>query len=159
MQLSSPHLRAILDYWVTVRGDRPAPEQSEIDPTAIPAAALPFVILADLESRPFRVRYRLVGTDGTSVFGSYAGRYLDELETPAGVERQLTDDYALAAWSCMPVASQYKWPTKGGTDTSAEYVIMPLLHQGAVTRFFSGEHVGQHQSLYRDDLMPLKKKT
>lgn len=158
MQLSSPHLRAIVDYWVLTKADRPAPTLSDIDPTQIPAAALPFVILADLESRPFRIRYRLVGTHGASVFGSYVGRYLDELAMPEGVERQLTNDYALAAWACMPVAGRYHWPTKAGSDTSAEYVIMPLLHNGAVTRFFSGEHVGQHQSLYPGDLVPMRRK-
>ncbi len=157
-QVSSPHVHAIHQYWLALKGDRPAPELSEIDPTKIPPAALPYVILVDLESRPFRVRYRLVGTHGASIFGSYAGRYLDELEMPGDVEQQLTADYSLAAWSCTPVFGRYKWPTKEGRDTVAEYAVMPLLNDGAVTRLFCAEHVGQHKNLYAEDLVPLRRK-
>jgi hypothetical protein len=62
--ISSIHLRAIFDYWQTIRRDRAAPETSDFDPLGLLAVALRYIIVADVFARPFRVQYRLVGTHG-----------------------------------------------------------------------------------------------
>jgi hypothetical protein len=140
-QLASPFLRAVYGHWRRLKGDRPAPIRSELDPTQFPLDALPYVVLADTRSRPFRIRYRLVGNHGVSVFGNYVGRYLDELEMPAEIEAQLHDDFAYCAWACAPVFGRYPWPLAKAHGAVAEYALMPLATEGLMGRFLCAEHV------------------
>lgn len=107
-QISSPQVKSIIDYWTALRGDRPAPQVHEVDPLNIPRTSLPYVILADLHPRPFRIKYRLVGTHITNlVGGDFKGRFLDELSLPDGIDALLTEDYAWTAWTCQPILGTY----------------------------------------------------
>jgi hypothetical protein len=153
---ASPHVQAIYDYWNGLRRGRVAPDATDLDAVMMPRPALPYVLLVDLCPQPFRLCYRLVGTHGVSVFHlDYTQRFLDELDLPPEVCRQLHDHYVLAAARCMPVAGSYHWPLVAGGDTTSEYVVLPLLgRSGEVSRFLCGEHVAQFQRAPADCLVP-----
>ena len=83
MYINSPrHLPTILqlhDYWTLCRGKRAMPRRADIDPAEIPHL-LPNVFLVDIERAPFRVRYRVVGTNAVELQGrDFTGQYLDEM--------------------------------------------------------------------------------
>ena len=154
---SSPFVKAVFDYWVALKGDRLAPDRSEIDPTRIPRYALPYILLADLTEEPFRVRYRLVGTYCVEMFGmDFNGLFLDELGIPAEIAQQLHQDYATVASTCRPVVERYKWPMLNGARAIAEYAIMPLLHEDAVRRCLVVEHLGHSRRVYPEELVAPK---
>jgi len=66
-------------YWQTIHPPGGGlPGRQHVDPAAIPHL-LPFVWLADVQHRPLRFRYRLLGTEHALVFGrDYTGSWLDE---------------------------------------------------------------------------------
>ncbi len=50
------------NYWQAARGTDTLPADSHIDPTLLPPAALPFVILYAVGERPDKIQIRLEGT-------------------------------------------------------------------------------------------------
>ncbi|TXG98464.1 MAG: PAS domain-containing protein [Nevskiaceae bacterium] len=157
-RIRSPYLRMLFDYWEKLRGDRAAPDADEIDPLDIPPAALPYIILVDLDERPLRPRYRLVGTHGVQAAGwDYTGKYADELELSSTVMEDVMTDFAYAL-EMKPMYANYDWPLRGNRGiVNVELVQLPLLVNGVVTRCFCGEHVGQGLDLFSDDTQPLPK--
>jgi len=155
--ITSPHLQAILAYWNALRRDRPAPQVADLDPLDIPTKSLPYVLLSDLQSRPFRIRYRLVGTHiATLVGGDFRGRYLDQLRLPADVFTMMRDDYAYVAWACQPVTGTYRWAKNDGDSAIVQYTILPLLEGNKVVRFLGAEHIDDPEYghlLHAEDLV------
>lgn len=156
--IRSPYLRLLYDYWIKLRGNRAAPDIHEIDPLDIPRAALPYVVLVDLEHDPFRARYRLVGTHGTQAAGwDYTGRYVDELDMPNTMVEEIHEDF-LFAIQLRPMYANYEWPLRDNRGiVNVELIQLPLLQDGVVTRCFCGEHVGQDLELFADEMAPLEK--
>jgi hypothetical protein len=157
-RIRSPYLRMLFDYWEALRGERVAPEANEIDPLDIPRAALPYVILVDLEQNPLRARYRLVGTHGVQAAGwDYTGKYVEELELQSTVMQDVMTDFAHAI-DKKPMYANYDWPLRDNRRlVNVELIQLPLLEKGVVTRCFSGEHVGQDENLFADDTLPIPK--
>ena len=80
--------RALLDYWLRIRGDRPAPARADVRPEEIGAAVLPHVGLVDVLEGGARFRYRLVGTAMNRLYRrDYTGTFVDVAKAPdyAGV--------------------------------------------------------------------------
>jgi PAS domain len=70
-------------YWLKRRGDRSMPRRADIDPTDI-KSLLPNLFLTEFTLDPFRVRYRLIGTEIVNhAHFDFTGRYLDELDFSA----------------------------------------------------------------------------
>lgn len=156
--IRSPYLRALYDYWNSLRGDRVAPDADDIDALDIPRTALPYVILVDLEQNPLRARYRLVGTHGTQAAGwDYTGKYVDELDMPNTLSEEVMEDFAFALEQ-RPMYANYEWPLRDDRGiVSVELIQLPLLRDGVVTRCLCGEHVGQDRGLIADDIVPIEK--
>ena len=73
-----PLLHAVLGYWRALCGSRTMPRRQEIDPVLLPRAALPHLLLLQVEGSSFR--YGLAGTAIELQFGmSLAGLLLDDL--------------------------------------------------------------------------------
>lgn len=157
-RIRSPYLRLLFEYWEGLRGDRVAPDVSEIDVLDIPPAALPYVILVDLEQNPLRARYRLVGTHSTEVTGwDYTGKYVDELDMPNTMTQEIMEDFTYALQK-KPMYGNYEWPLRNGRGiVKVEMIQLPLLENGIVTRCFSGEHVGHDADLFFDEMVPIAK--
>jgi hypothetical protein len=70
-------IQALYDYWNTVRGNRPAPARTEIDPRGV-ATALGDIFLLDGPAADFR--FRLAGSRVVAAVGqTLTGRRFDEI--------------------------------------------------------------------------------
>ena len=77
-EVSSDTIRDVHAYWDRLRAGRRFPAKRDIDPSAI-KSALPYVLIAEVQREPLRVRYRLVGTEAAHFAGEdFTGKYLHE---------------------------------------------------------------------------------
>jgi hypothetical protein len=77
-EIKSKLIAGIEAYWTKQRGMRPMPRRDEIDPVDL-APFLPYLSIVELHYDPFRVRYRLVGTEVVRIIGEdFSNRWLDE---------------------------------------------------------------------------------
>lgn len=58
----SDFLRQGLDYWQSLKGERPAPSWTEFELLALPASLIPFVIVVDVKEPLGQSVYRFWGT-------------------------------------------------------------------------------------------------
>lgn len=79
-------------YWRSIHPPQGLPGRQHLDPLAIPSL-LPGIWLLDIQREPFRLRYRLVGTEAVEAIGTeVTGKWMDEChaamhEEPAYYER------------------------------------------------------------------------
>jgi hypothetical protein len=124
----SPPILEMLAYWQGKRVDGRLPRPADIDPTEIPRL-IPSIVICDLESDPFRVRFRLAGTRQVHILGSeLTGRYVDEMNWQEGpfVHRI----FARARDSRAPVFGFYYWGFREGTPGASEFGLFPLSEDG-----------------------------
>ncbi len=77
-EMASSAIQALVDYWRGLHRGRRFPAKRDIDPAEI-KPLLPFIVVAEFHRAPFRVRYRLVGTEAARFAGEdYTGRWLDQ---------------------------------------------------------------------------------
>ena len=79
-QAQSNKARRLFEYWASLkRNGRPGP-RAAFDPTEVPSL-LSSLLLGDIQPRPFRVFFRLVGTK-VAAFSrlDFSGRYLNALD-------------------------------------------------------------------------------
>src|SRR3546814_13218922 len=60
-QIESARIRELFAYWQDKRRGDLLPRRADIDPVEIPRL-MPYVLIADIEHAPFRVRFRPAGT-------------------------------------------------------------------------------------------------
>ncbi|SRR6266404_1801129 len=155
-QLTSPFLRAIYDYWLRVKADRSAPERRDIDPVNMPLKVLPYLLLVEFERNPFRVRYRLAGTNVVEMNGGeFTGKYLDEMAFPPSIGDMLHAFYLRAADTGEPIFGCYDWGLRYGGLVPVEFAILPLLVDGSVTQCLGAEHSAPNLPLSKDDFVDM----
>lgn len=131
--IASPALKEFAAYWRgKTAGHRP-PHPGAIDPTEIPGLLL-FVVIAQLEAAPLRVRYRLVGTRVVEAHGAdYTNRYLDECGFL--IEAELMECYRRLVAEAAPVFMYYEWerrswPRAESSIGASESGFFPLSSDG-----------------------------
>lgn len=128
-QIASPRLQQLYDYWQSKRREGRLPRRADIDPTEIPQL-MPNLLLVDVEYNPFRVRYRLVGTQVVEATGfEFTGRYLDEIVLPDD-EGPFLESYQLAAEQKVPVLARIKWHLDADTIGEYDACFLPLSEDG-----------------------------
>jgi len=150
-RISSPVIRAIHDYWSSKRHGSALPRWSDIDPTEIPSL-LPNLIVAAIEQGPFRVFYRLVGTQIVEFRGEVTGRYLDAIPWSAPAARdKVQDSFALVAASRAPLFAEVDITTRTGAVRRMFGGVWPLAASpdGPIDRCLAAEDYGD---LTRADL-------
>jgi hypothetical protein len=126
--IRSEMLHALYGWWHSHRGDD-IPERISLDPVDL-KQLLPNLMISDIEDDPFRVRYRLVGTNVVSATGlDFTGRYLDEL-VPADRDGHRLLDYRTACSDRLPVLGASSVKTSAGNRSAYEYGIFPLRNGG-----------------------------
>jgi hypothetical protein len=110
MEIGPDLIQQFHRHWLRLCSSNLLPSRSDIDPVNF-KKILPNVILADVQSDPFRVRYRLCGTRVAEFRGHLTGRYLDEFQgenlwSAAAYLQQ----YRTAVHQCRPVFS-HDWMT------------------------------------------------
>jgi hypothetical protein len=133
-QITSLRVEALYSYWQSKRRDGSLPTRAAIDPTEIPRL-LPFLVIAEIEASPLRVRYRLVGTQVAEDNGSdFTNRYLDDCHF--AVEPLLHECYRRLVETRAPVFAYYEWHkeelqgAKGAVGAN-ETGFFPLSNDGA----------------------------
>lgn len=132
-QITSRMVREFAAYWQGKCGAGIAPKRSAIDPLEI-RHLLPYLVIVALETAPFRVRYRLVGTRVVESHGAdFTNRYLDECGFL--IERELTECYRRVAAENAPVHLYFEWmredwPHDRGRVGASESGFYPLTSDG-----------------------------
>ncbi|WP_374384088.1 PAS domain-containing protein [Dongia sp.] len=153
---SSERVRALDAWWREKAADRRLPDRTDLDPTEIPQL-LPYILLSEVVP-PFRVRYRLLGTEVVAVTGmDFTGCYLDELIPPGDDEEAWMENYHLCAESMRPVYGLSTVRTLNGGTFSYEFGIWPLTKgTNAVSQFIGIEDYGPHRTRVRALLDQIK---
>jgi hypothetical protein len=126
-----PRLQKLYEYWVSIRpADRSLPGRQHFDPCDIPDL-LSALWLLDVQRAPFRLKYRLVGTQIVAAQqGDYTGRWLDEvdphlLDTPEFFER-----YRLVVDTGMPDRRRGRRRMALEKANEVENLVVPLATDG-----------------------------
>lgn len=133
-QVTSHSVRQLARYWHGKQAGG-TPSRSAIDPLEIPRL-LPYLVIAQIERDPLRVRYRLVGTQVVQSHGAdFTNRYLDECNFL--IETELLACYARIAGGCGPVYLYFEWlrddrPYDRGRVGACESGFFPLSSDGAM---------------------------
>jgi hypothetical protein len=125
----SQMVRALHAWWLMHPGRSGIPDRRDLDPAAL-RTLLPNLFIADIEPQPFRVRYRLVGTEAVRVIGfDITGRYLDELLT-AEPEVPWPDYYRIVYDGREPLLGKVTASTRAGGTFTYEFGLFPLAQGG-----------------------------
>ena len=133
-RITSLRVRALHRYWQSKCRDGSLPLRAAIDPTEIPQL-LPYLVIAEIEASPLRVRYRLVGTQVVEDHGSdFTNRYLEDCNF--AVEPLLLECYRQLVETRAPVFAYYEWHKKElqgakGAIGANETGFFPLSSDGA----------------------------
>jgi hypothetical protein len=133
-RVTSQRVTEFRTYWRHKGGEGGLPLRVAIDPAQIPRL-LPYLVIAEIERSPFRVRYRLVGTRAAQANGSdFTNRYLDECGF--AVEPLLTECYRRLIKTRAPVFAYYEWHKRdwghrAGSVGASETGFFPLSSDGA----------------------------
>lgn len=137
-RITSPRVEELHRYWRDKAGDGSLPARAAIDPIDI-RRILPYVVIAEIEAEPLRVRYRLVGTQVVESNGAeFTNRYLDECNFAA--EELLLECYQRLVATRAPVFAYYEWHKPGwrmptGAVGANEIGFFPLSSDGTTVNF------------------------
>jgi len=144
--------RALYEYWSRLRGDRAAPERSELNPAAI-RNILGDVLILEVGG-PERYFIRLAGTRICSLMGR-------ELKDRAFAEPFVSGDwrelYRLmdsVVTDTAPAVASVIGETKDGRMLGMELLLLPLRHHGRTQARLAGS-LAAHTRPYWSTLEPL----
>ncbi|HEV8390973.1 MAG TPA: PAS domain-containing protein [Dongiaceae bacterium] len=125
----SPRIAQVLRYWHSLRRGREFPTRADIDPAEI-KAALPHVMITAISYHPFRVLYRLVGTEIVRwARADFTNRYADELIFD-DEGRDWTEYYRAVVDARQPAYGITDWIEDSRSPMWVESVICPLSDDG-----------------------------
>ena len=128
-RIHSPKISAVLKAWLSLRKPERLPASADIDPAAI-KSALPHVMITGISYDPFRVLYRLVGTEIVRwARFDFTHRYADELIFQDD-GRDWTDYYRAVVTARQPAFGVTDWAETEGPPYRAEFLICPLFDDG-----------------------------
>ena len=139
-ELESPKLTFVHDYWQRLRGDRVAPQASEIDPIDL-KPSLGFVLLLDILDDGFDACYRLYGTGVSEKAGrDWTGARVSEMNRIVRTDMALfyRATYLAAFRRQEPLFTLHASPRWLPTEAWRR-VLLPLTDaSGKVVRFMVG---------------------
>jgi hypothetical protein len=125
----SPRIHLLHQYWQSKCNDGVPPPRAAIEPSEI-RRLLPFLVLAEVRSEPFRVFYRLVGTAVATMHREdFTGRDHDTVESLA--DSGLDAAYRQAMASKSPVFGRTGLYAGDKSWIGFEYAVLPLSDDGA----------------------------
>ena len=131
-EITSRLIAELERHWDSLRGDRPMPRRDEIDPVDL-SRWLPYISIMELHYDPFRVRYRVVGTEVARISGEdFSNRWLDETGWPPQSIELNRLLYVKVADSCAPLYGLSTIPFGGREDCVFEWMLLPLSHDGRI---------------------------
>jgi hypothetical protein len=128
-RIHSAKIPVVLKHWLSLRRGEVLPASGDIDPAAI-KSALPHVMITGISHDPFRVLYRLVGTEIVRwARFDFTNRYADELIFQDD-GRDWTDYYRAVVEARQPAFGVTDWAEADGPPYWAEFLICPLSDDG-----------------------------
>ena len=128
-RIHSSKIPLVPKHWLGLRKGPRLPASADIDPSAI-KTALPHVMITGISYDPFRVLYRLVGTEIVRwARFDFTNRYADELIFQDD-GRDWTDYYRAVVAARQPGFGVTDWAETGGPPYWAEFLICPLSDDG-----------------------------
>jgi hypothetical protein len=125
-QAKSPKIRLLFDYWRRLHRDGKPGLRTSFDPVEVPSL-LSSLLLGDIESDPFRVFFRLIGT-AVAEFSrlDFSGYYLDALDYKDRDSIEWRDCYLRIHTTAVGLVgfNRVVWPDD--TVKSYEFAILPL---------------------------------
>ena len=134
-QAKSQKVSALWDWWNCARGLRDFPDRQDFDPVLL-KSILPWLLIADVEPSPFRIRYRLVGTRVAQFSGfDFTGGYLDEI-WPGEASEPWLGCYRRAYDSRSFIVGSSTEATTSGASLQYEFGAFPLSRGGSAIEQF-----------------------
>ncbi len=116
-------------YWRGKANTDRLPARRDIEPADL-VPVLPYLLLAEIERAPFRVRFRLVGTQVvTQSRRDFTGCYLDELSFHDNA-MHFGDVYSTVAAHAAPVYGVSEMPCIGDGVMGFCFAVFPLAEDG-----------------------------
>ena len=124
--------------WTSLCKDGRFPTRGDIDPVAF-KPWLPYLSLVDIETDPFRIRYRLVGTEAVRFAGEdFSGKWLDQTDWGAPYVRANAAIYRRLHHLRAPVFGFSVVDWHGRSDHLFEWALFPLIDaEGHIAHSFS----------------------
>jgi len=136
-EITSTLIAGLEGRWNALRAGRAMPRRDEVDPVEL-VPWLPYISMMELHYEPFRVRYRVVGTEVAHIVGEdFSNRWLDETgweETSIVLNRML---YERAAESRAPSFGLSIVTWQGKPDHVFQWALLPLGTGETVTHCLS----------------------
>ena len=152
--LRSKRCAALVNHWNALRGDRPFPSRDEIDPSAI-KPVLPHIMLSAIEHNPFRVFYRLVGTEIVRFAKfDFTNCYADSLRFQDTEGADWADFYRVVIEARRPGLGLSYWIVAGNLQRWIEFVICPLSSDGQVIDRCIAVEDYEHLNMVEIDTLP-----
>jgi len=152
--LRSPRCAALVKYWNDLRGDRPFPSRDDVDPGAI-KSLLPHIMLSGIEYNPFRVFYRLVGTEIVRFAKfDFTGCYADALHFQDVEGTDWSMYYRAVVEARRPGIGLTHWTVSGDLERWIEFVICPLSSDGRVIDRCIAAEDYEHLNMVEIDTLP-----
>ena len=124
----SARIHRLCDYWRSKHVGGRLPRRADILPEEIPTL-LPYVLMVDLETEPFRVFYRLIGTRvATYNKRDFTGQYLDELDFPS--TSRIIELYHAVMTERRPRFGAANLRSRSAAWVAFEYAVLPLSDDG-----------------------------
>jgi hypothetical protein len=152
-QIASEVISHAEEVWSDLLRGRPFPPRIEVDPVKF-RQVLPYLSIIEFHENPFRIRYRLVGTEVTRFSGEdFSGKWLDDTGWSPLYQRLNLMIYARVHETQAPVfgLSQVDWRDR--TDYLFQWALYPLGDAGRVTHCLSVDdysHIAKPSGLLRE---------
>ena len=152
----STRVKVLYDYWNRLRAGRLFPTRADIDPAAV-KPILPHLMMVEISRDPFRVYYRLVGTEIVRFAKfDFTNRYADELTFQDDQTEDWTVFYRKTVESGQPGIGVTSWTIEGGLTRWIEFLICPLSDDGVtINRCVAVEDYENLDPLQIDSLPPV----
>jgi hypothetical protein len=144
-----PRIAQFFTYWRAIRPASGLPGRKHFDPLAI-YGLLPGIWLLDVQHEPFRLRYRLVGTEAVEAIGTeVTGQWMDEAHPAVSQTPGYLDRYRAVVRQKIPSwrrGTPQLWTHKKyGT---LENMVAPLASDGVTVDILVALTVFHAQPLY-----------
>jgi hypothetical protein len=152
--LRSKRCAALVNYWNALRGDRPFPTREQIEPSAI-KPLLPHIMMTGIEYDPFRVFYRLVGTEIVRFAKfDFTGCYADAMKFQDDEGDDWSIYYRSVVEARQPGVGLVHWTVAGNLQRWIEFVICPLSSDGRVIDRCIAAEDYEHLNMVELDTLP-----
>ena len=126
----SAKIRALFAYWQSLRRDGRPGQRASFDPTEVPKL-LSSLLLGDIETDPFRVYFRLVGTRVADFSRlDFSGYYLDALDYKGRDAIEWLDCYRRIHATGIGLVGTNRVTWEDDQPMAYEFAILPLARDG-----------------------------